>query len=45
MNYQLAVVIINYKTPQMLIDCLESLLPELQGINAQVVVVDNFSSR
>jgi len=43
MNYQLAVVIINYKTPQMLLDCLESLLPELQGINAKVVVVDNFS--
>jgi len=43
MNYQLAVVIINYKTPEMLIDCLESLLPEMQGINAKVVVVDNFS--
>ena len=43
MNYQLAVVIINYKTAGMLIDCLESLLPEMQGINAKVVVVDNFS--
>jgi len=43
MNYQLAVVIINYKTPEMLIDCLESLLPEMQGINAKIVVVDNFS--
>jgi len=39
----LGVIIVNYKTPQMLIDCLRSLLPELQGINAQVVVVDNFS--
>jgi len=43
MNYQLAVVIINYKTPQMLIDCLKSLLPELDKLNAKVVVVDNLS--
>jgi len=43
MNYQLAVVIINYKTPEMLIDCLESLLPEMQGINAKIILVDNFS--
>ena len=43
MNYQLAVVIINYKTPQMLIDCLESLLPELGTLNTKVVVVDNLS--
>jgi len=43
MNYQLAIVIINYKTPQMLIDCLESLLPELLEVNAKVVVVDNLS--
>jgi len=43
MNYQLAIVIINYKTPQMLIDCLKSLLPELGKLNAKVVVVDNLS--
>ena len=43
MNYQLAVVIINYKTPKMLVDCLDSLLPELDGINAKIVVIDNFS--
>jgi len=43
MNYQLAIVIINYKTPQMLIDCLKSLLPELDKLNAKVVVVDNLS--
>jgi len=42
--YQLAVVIINYKTPQLVIDCLVSLLPELSGINAKVVVVDNASN-
>lgn len=39
----LAIVIINYKTPDMTIDCLSSLLPELQGKNYQVIVVDNHS--
>jgi len=43
MHYQLAVIIINYKTPHMVIDCLESLLPQLLDINAKVVVVDNCS--
>jgi len=40
---KLAIIIINYKTPQLIIDCLGALVPELQNINAQVVVVDNFS--
>jgi len=40
----LAVIIINYKTPQLVLDCLESLLPEIQNIKAQVVVVDNYSN-
>jgi len=40
---KLAVVIINYKTPKLVIDCLVSLLPELKGIKAKVVVVDNAS--
>lgn len=39
----LAVIIINYKTPQLAIDCLVSLLPEIAGIKAKVVVVDNAS--
>jgi len=42
-NVKLAVVIINYKTPTLVIDCLASLWPELKGINAKVVVVDNAS--
>ncbi len=40
----LAVVIINYKTPQLTIDCLASLLPELNSIKAKIVVVDNYSN-
>jgi len=42
-DVKLAVVIVNYKTPRMVIDCVRSLLPELQGIDAQVVIVDNLS--
>ncbi|QIL90632.1 glycosyltransferase [Microbulbifer sp. SH-1] len=46
---KLSIVIVNYKTPQMLIDCLESLLPELHTMNAacgeaRVVIVDNKSN-
>jgi len=40
---RLAIIIINYKTPKLVIDCLSSLLPELKGVNAKVVVVDNAS--
>ena len=31
-DVQLAFVIIKYKTPQLVIDCLGSLLPEIAGI-------------
>jgi len=40
---ELAIVIINYKTPMLVKDCLVSLLPELEHLNAKVVVVDNAS--
>lgn len=43
-KYKLSIVIINYRTPQMTIDCLISLLPELEGISAKVIVVDNASN-
>lgn len=42
-SFKLAIIIINYKTPQMVIDCLVTLLPDLVGVNSQVVVVDNDS--
>ena len=38
---KLAVVIVNYKTPDMVIDCVQSLLPELREMDARVVIVDN----
>jgi GT2 family glycosyltransferase len=42
-RFQLAVVIINYKTPDLVIQCLTSLLGELESETARVVVVDNWS--
>ena len=42
-KYQFVVVIINYKTPYLILNCLESLLPELHGLSAKVIVVDNNS--
>jgi N-acetylglucosaminyl-diphospho-decaprenol L-rhamnosyltransferase len=40
---KLAVVIVNYKTADLVIQCLESLLTELVGIDAKIIVVDNRS--
>lgn len=39
----LSCVIVNYRTPYLVQDCLASLLPELVGMDARVVVVDNHS--
>lgn len=39
----LSVVIVNYRTPNLVIDCLASLLPELSGVDAHIVVVNNHS--
>ncbi|MEB3175527.1 MAG: glycosyltransferase family 2 protein [Cyanobacteriota bacterium] len=40
---ELAVIILNYRTPQLTIDCLRSLAPEINGQTHRVVVVDNAS--
>jgi N-acetylglucosaminyl-diphospho-decaprenol L-rhamnosyltransferase len=42
-EYDLSVVIVNYRTPTFVTDCLATLLPELKGIEATVIVVDNHS--
>ncbi|MES9899570.1 MAG: glycosyltransferase family 2 protein [Sedimenticola sp.] len=39
----LSVVIVNFRTPSFVIDCLVTLLPELDGIDARIVIVDNCS--
>lgn len=40
---KLAVVIINYKTANLVIQCLESLLPQLTALDAEAIIVDNAS--
>lgn len=39
----LSCVIVNYRTPQYLIDCLPNLLSEIKGIDADITIVDNNS--
>lgn len=41
---QLSVVMVNFRTPGFVIDCLTALLPELDDIDGRVVIVDNHSS-
>ncbi len=42
-SHLLSCVIVNYRTPHFLIDCLPGLLHELSDLDAQVVIVDNDS--
>ena len=42
-SYQLAVVILNYRTPQLVVDCLASLESQINPQTQQVIVVDNAS--
>lgn len=42
--YRLCVVIINYNTAELTINCLESLIPQLSNIHSKVIVVDNAST-
>jgi len=39
----LAIIIINYRTPVMTAECLESVLPEIKNISSRIIVVDNDS--
>jgi GT2 family glycosyltransferase len=43
-RWKLAVVIINFRTPDLVIGCLESLLPQLDAAEHAVAVVDNNSA-
>ena len=43
MRFDIVVSIINYRTGQLTIDCVTSVLDTLDGVNVHVVVVDNFS--
>lgn len=40
----LAIIIVNYRTPALVEDCLTHLLPDLEKLDAVAVVADNFSN-
>jgi N-acetylglucosaminyl-diphospho-decaprenol L-rhamnosyltransferase len=40
----LGVVVINYRTPALIRDCLTALGPDLEALDARIAVVDNFSN-
>jgi len=42
-DVDLSIVLVNYRTPNLAIDCLGTVLPELAEINARVIIVDNNS--
>src|SRR5690348_6620488 len=42
-SIKLAVVIINYRTPDLVTQCLASLQEQLADVDARVIVVDNLS--
>jgi GT2 family glycosyltransferase len=43
MNVSLSIIIVNYKTPQLVVDCLHSLFGENRKDDYEVIVVDNAS--
>lgn len=43
MKYRLAVIIVHYRTPKLLIDCVQSLKPEIDPQKDIIIVVDNAS--
>lgn len=43
-HYELAIVIINFRTPELTVNCLKSISTEIQDLNSCVVLVDNNSA-
>lgn len=43
-DVELCVVVVNYRTPGMLMDCLETLVPQVRELDAEVAIVDNASA-
>lgn len=43
MYFDVSIIIINYKTPQLVIDCVQSIIEKTKDINYEIIVVDNDS--
>jgi GT2 family glycosyltransferase len=41
---ELSIIILNYKTSQLTINCINSVYKETNDINFEIIVVDNFSN-
>ncbi len=39
----LSIILVNYKSPQLVLDCIESIYRETKTISFEIIVVDNFS--
>ena len=39
----LSIILVNYKSPQLVLDCVESIYHETKAISFEIIVVDNFS--
>ena len=40
---QLSIIIVNYKTPQMTLECIESIKAKTYGVRYEIIVIDNDS--
>lgn len=44
MQYQVSIIIVNYKTPQLTLQCLDSIYNHVKDIDFEIIVVDNNSN-
>jgi GT2 family glycosyltransferase len=43
MNMDLSIIFVNYKTAQLLLDCIDSIYTQTKTISVEIIVADNFS--
>ena len=43
MCFDVSIIIINYRTPQLVIDCVQSIIEKTKDINYEIIIVDNDS--
>ena len=42
-NVDISVIIVNYKTPQLLLECVRSIVDKTKDVSFEIVIVDNNS--
>src|SRR4051812_2128558 len=43
MPFDLSIIIVNYKSPSLILDCIKSIKEQTVNIGCEIIVVDNFS--